>query len=101
FRRRLGCRSSAAPPRLPPSSPSRGKPMRTVVIVTLLLMACGTGAARAHAVLDHASARGGRPVATSPHEVSLSSTQNLEPAFSAVQVTDTKGARVDLGQPQI
>jgi len=40
-------------------------------------------------------------VRTAPHEVSLSFTQNLEPAFSSVQVTDASGARVDQSNPQI
>jgi hypothetical protein len=40
-------------------------------------------------------------VAAAPHEVALTFTQNLEAAFSTVQVTDSKGARVDQGKPQI
>jgi methionine-rich copper-binding protein CopC len=36
-----------------------------------------------------------------PQEVALSFTQKLEPAFSSVQVTDAKGARVDQGKAQI
>jgi copper resistance protein C len=40
-------------------------------------------------------------VATAPHEVSLWFTQNIEAAFSAVEVSDAKGARVDQGKAQI
>jgi methionine-rich copper-binding protein CopC len=71
------------------------------VIVPLLLAALGATAARAHAFLDHASPLVGSTVATAPREVSLSFTQNLESAFSSVEVTDASGARVDLGKAQI
>lgn len=74
--------------------------MRSAVL-SLLLIALGTGGAAAHAVLDHASPRIGSTVPAAPREVSLTFTQNLEPAFSKVQVTDAKGTRVDLGEPQI
>jgi len=76
--------------------------MRThIAILSLLLMALGTGTAQAHAFLDHASPLVGSTVQTAPPEVSLSFTQNLEPAFSTVQVTDSSGARVDQGKAQI
>jgi methionine-rich copper-binding protein CopC len=76
--------------------------MRTrIVILSLLLAALGATAARAHAFLDHASPLVGSTVATAPHEVALTFTQNLEAAFSSVQVTDAKGVRVDQGKPQI
>jgi hypothetical protein len=76
--------------------------MRTqVIIVTLLVAALAAGAARAHAFLDHASPLVGSNVHTAPHEVSLWFTQNLEPAFSNVQVTDASGSRVDQGKAQI
>jgi methionine-rich copper-binding protein CopC len=72
-----------------------------ITIVSLLLLALGTGAARAHAFLDHTSPLVGSTVPTAPHELSLWFTQNLEPAFSTVQVTDSSGARVDQGKAQI
>ena len=50
-------------------------------------------AARAHAFLDHASPLVGSTVPAAPHEVVLTFTQNLEPAFSTAQVTDSSGAR--------
>jgi copper resistance protein C len=76
--------------------------MRTlIVIVSLLFAALGSGAAWAHAFLDHASPLVGSTVAAAPHEVSLWFTQNLEPAFSTVEVTDASGARVDQGKAQI
>jgi len=76
--------------------------MRTpVILVTFLLAALSAGAAQAHAFLDHASPLVRSTLRTAPREVSLSFTQNLEPAFSNVQVTDAAGARVDQGKAQI
>jgi methionine-rich copper-binding protein CopC len=67
----------------------------------LLFAALGSLAAHAHAFLDHASPLVGSTVGSAPREVSLTFTQNLETAFSSVQVTDSNGARVDQGKPQI
>jgi copper resistance protein C len=76
--------------------------MRALIFVLSLLSAVlGGGAALAHAFLDHASPLVGSTVPSAPHEVSLSFTQNLEPAFSSVQVTDANGTRVDQGKAQI
>jgi methionine-rich copper-binding protein CopC len=75
--------------------------MRIHGVILCLLLTVGGTAARAHAFLDHASPLVGSTVGAAPHEVSLSFTQNLELAFSSVQVTDAKGARVDQGKAQI
>jgi methionine-rich copper-binding protein CopC len=64
-------------------------------------MAFGAPVARAHAFLDHATPLVGSTVSAAPHEVSLSFTQNLEPAFSSVTVTDASGAQVSQGKAQI
>jgi copper resistance protein C len=72
-----------------------------ITLAALMLVALGSGAASAHAFLDHATPLVGSTVATAPREVALTFTQNLEAAFSTVQVTDSKGARVDEGKPQI
>jgi methionine-rich copper-binding protein CopC len=72
----------------------------TFVISTLLIAMAGT-AAEAHAFLDHAEPRVGSTVPTAPRELVLFYTQNLEPAFSSVEVSDANGARVDLGKPKI
>jgi hypothetical protein len=66
-----------------------------------LFLTLGAPAARAHAFLDHASPLVGSTVPTAPHEVTLTFTQNLEPAFSSVQVTDANGGRVDQGKASI
>jgi copper resistance protein C len=72
-----------------------------IFILSLLLVCFGGASAHAHAMLSQASPPVGGSVGAAPHQVSLSFTQNLEPSFSSVQVTDSKGARVDLGKPQI
>ena len=76
--------------------------MRTpATIATSVLISLVTTAAQAHAFLDHASPLVGSTVATAPHELELSFTQNLEPSFSSVEVTGPNGARVDAGKAQI
>ena len=76
--------------------------MRTLVfaISALLTLTAGT-AAKAHAFLDHADPRVGNKVASPPHAVTLWFTQNLEPAFSSVTVTNAAGQRVDVGKPRV
>jgi methionine-rich copper-binding protein CopC len=74
---------------------------KLLVIASLLLVPLATTAARAHAFLDHASPLVGSTVPSAPHEVVLTFTQNLEASFSTVTVTDSGGARVDAGKPQI
>jgi len=58
-------------------------------------------AAWAHAFLDHASPAVGSSVLASPTAVTLWFTQDLEPAFSTVTVTDKAGQRVDLDNGQV
>jgi methionine-rich copper-binding protein CopC len=76
--------------------------MRTILVLfSLFVIASAGGAAQDHALLDHASPLVGSTVPSAPHEVTLSFTQNLEPAFSTVEVTDSGGARVDQGKATI
>jgi methionine-rich copper-binding protein CopC len=76
--------------------------MRNIIIITLLALApVGATVAQAHAFLDHAEPRVGSTVPTAPRELSLSFTQNLEPAFSTVEVRDAAGARVDQGKARV
>jgi copper resistance protein C len=71
-------------------------PASAIVLATL-----ASSAAFAHAFLDHAEPRVGSTVASAPRELVLVYSQKLEPAFSSVEVSDSKGARVDLGKPTI
>lgn len=76
--------------------------MRKFLGVTALLTALfAANAAQAHAFLDHASPLVGSTVATAPHELTLTFTQSLEPAFSTVTVTGANGARIDTGKAQV
>lgn len=76
--------------------------MRFLTLATSVLLSVVAGtAADAHAFLDHAEPRVGSTVPTAPREVALFYSQNLEPAFSSVEVSDASGARVDLGKPKV
>jgi copper resistance protein C len=75
--------------------------MNRTAITILGSLFLGTAYAYAHAFLDHAEPRVGNSVTSSPREVSLWFTQNLEAAFSTVEVHDASGARVDQGKPQV
>jgi len=77
--------------------------MRTLIgiLFSLVIALAATSSARAHAFLDHASPLVGSTVASAPHEVVLTFTQSLEPAFSSVEVTDGSGARVDAGKAAV
>lgn len=72
-----------------------------IAIALALFLAFAANTAHAHAFLDHASPLVGSTVAAAPHELSLTFTQDLEPAFSTVEVTGPHGARVDAGKAQI
>jgi copper resistance protein C len=74
------------------------------ILVALVTSAAVVGAApsaRAHAFLDHASPPVGSSVPAAPPVVTLWFTQDLEPAFSSVTVTNEAGQQVDLGKAQI
>jgi methionine-rich copper-binding protein CopC len=74
--------------------------IRTLALTALMALAAAS-AVHAHAFLDHAEPRVGSTVPTAPKEVVLFYSQNLEPAFSTVEVSDANGARVDQGKPRI
>jgi hypothetical protein len=76
--------------------------MRTWLL--LLAIACASTlaqSAHAHAFLDHASPAVGSTVHATPAQVKLWFTQELEPAFSTLQVSDASGKRVDNGDAQL
>jgi hypothetical protein len=76
--------------------------MRRIITVLLAgVVVASASPAWAHAFLDHASPAVGSSVPTSPPNVTLWFTQDLEPAFSDVTVTNEAGQRVDLGNAQI
>ena len=67
---------------------------RTIVSLFLIVL---TGAARleAHAFLKDAEPGVGSTVQTSPNEVRILFTENIEPSFSSIQVFDASGKEVD------
>src|SRR5579863_6458595 len=69
--------------------------------MTALLTLAAASTAHAHAFLDHAEPRVGSTTPAAPKEVVLFFSQNLEPAFSSIEVSDANGARVDLGKPKV
>ena len=69
--------------------------------MTAFLTLTAATAVHAHAFLDHAEPRVGSTVSTAPREVALFFNQNIEGAFSSIEVSDANGARVDQGKPRI
>jgi len=72
---------------------------RAAVALAALLL--GAGVASGHAFLDHAEPRVGSTVKTPPSRVRAWFTQDLEPAFSTLEVVNQSGDRVDLGPAQM
>jgi len=64
------------------------------VLVATLIAPC---AVRAHAFLDHSDPAVGSTVPTAPAVLHIWFTQELEPAFSWIQVTDKSGVAVNDG----
>lgn len=73
--------------------------MMRVIATALLLtgMLIAPCAAQAHAFLDHADPAVGSTVPAAPAVVHIWFTQELEPAFSWIKVTDKSGASVSDG----
>ena len=73
--------------------------MRKFNFVALFLISLGSSTTlQAHAMLDHASPPVGGTVGSSPGQVTLYFTQQLEPKFSGAEVRNASGARVDKGK---
>jgi hypothetical protein len=65
------------------------------VVLSLLFVLVGLTELEAHAFLKRAEPAVGSTVQTSPNEVRIWFTENVEPAFSTVQVFDASGKEVD------
>ena len=70
-------------------------------LVTVAFLLAGATGALAHAFLERADPRVGSTVRTPPAQVRLWFTEQLEPAFSSVQVINEGGGRVDKGDSQV
>lgn len=75
--------------------------MRNIALALLALLPFSSSLAQAHAFLDHADPRVGSTVPTAPRQLTLTFTQQLEPAFSTAEVRDSSGTRVDQGRAQV
>lgn len=72
----------------------KNKLMQKWSLAVVFLLAWQT-AGWAHAFLDHADPKVGSTVANSPVQVKVWFTQDLEPAFSTLEVQDAQGKEVD------
>jgi methionine-rich copper-binding protein CopC len=75
------------------------KAFSAAVALTALLL--GASVAWSHAFLERAEPRVGSTVKSPPSQVRAWFTQELEPAFSTLEVVNEKGERVDRGPAQV
>lgn len=73
----------------------------STILTTLTFLLAGATIAGAHAFLERADPRVGSTVRTSPVQVRLWFTEQLEPAFSSVRVVNQGGEQVDKGDAQV
>jgi methionine-rich copper-binding protein CopC len=66
-------------------------------ILTFLTIAWCATPAFAHAFLQHAEPGAGAALKPPPSRVALTFSEELEPAFSGVAVTDSSGRRIEAG----
>jgi hypothetical protein len=69
--------------------------MKRIILSFFLIVLAGTAGLEAHAFLQRAEPSVGSTVQTSPNEVRIRFTENIEPAFSSIQVFDASGKEVD------
>jgi methionine-rich copper-binding protein CopC len=69
--------------------------MKRAILSFLLIVLVGLARLEAHAFLQHAEPAVGSTVQISPTEVRIWFTENIEPAFSTVQVFDASGKEMD------
>ncbi|HUY11356.1 MAG TPA: copper resistance CopC family protein [Candidatus Dormibacteraeota bacterium] len=74
---------------------------RLAAIFVLLATLMAPCAVQAHAFIDHSNPAVGSTLPTAPKVVHIWFTQELEPAFSWIQVTDKTGAAVSNGPSAI
>jgi copper resistance protein C len=73
----------------------------SIIITTLTTMQLSAAPALAHAMLDTANPKVGSTQAAAPREVVLSFTEDLEPAFSTIEVRSENGAVMSSGKAQV
>jgi len=71
------------------------RPVLAAVVVALLLVR--SPPARGHAFLEHAEPHVGSTVGATPPSITLTFTEEIEAAFSKVELTDASGRRIETG----
>ena len=69
--------------------------MKRIILSLLLIVLAGLARLEAHAFLERANPAVGSTVQKSPGEIRIWFTENIEPAFSRIQVFNTSGKEVD------
>ena len=69
--------------------------MKSTLASLFLIILAGTAQVEAHAFLKKAEPSVGSTVQAPPNEVQIRFTENIEPAFSSIQVFDAFGKEVD------
>jgi methionine-rich copper-binding protein CopC len=69
--------------------------MKRIILSFFLIVLARSAWLEAHAFLKDAEPGVSRAVQTSPSEVRIRFTENIEPAFSSIQVFDPSGKEVD------
>ena len=69
--------------------------MKPSILSFFLIVLASSSSLQAHAFLERAEPGVGGTVQTSPAQVRIWFTENIEPAFSTVQVFDSSGKEVD------
>jgi copper resistance protein C len=69
--------------------------MKRMILVLFAILLAGSARLEAHAFLERAQPGVGSMVQTSPAEVRIWFTENIEPAFSTIQVFNAQGKEVD------
>jgi methionine-rich copper-binding protein CopC len=69
--------------------------MKSTTVSLFLIILVGTANVEAHAFLKEAEPSVGSTVQASPNEVQIRFTENIEPAFSSIQVFDASWKEVD------
>jgi copper resistance protein C len=69
--------------------------MKRIILVFILVVLADSARLEAHAFLQSTEPGVGSTVQTSPSEVRIRFTENIEPALSSIQVFDASGKEVD------
>jgi methionine-rich copper-binding protein CopC len=69
--------------------------MKRIIFTICLILLAESARLEAHAFLKDAEPGVGSTLQTSPSEIRIRFTENIEPAFSSVQVLDASGKEVD------